>query len=132
MLLLVSIRMPRRSGRSVSAVNSAMVCGFLFSNTWKSSFVRSVTKRPFLSVTVKSMLTRVTSRMMRVLGSSTDLGLLRGRRNRLLRADSGAAQGHGRRKKKAFIWINYNRSIQRAQILGQGGLDFDGWPVSGC
>src|ERR1022692_3412539 len=53
MLLLVSIRMPRRRGRSVSAVNSAMFCGVLFSNTWKSSFTRSVTKRPFLSVTVQ-------------------------------------------------------------------------------
>ena len=67
MLLLVSIRIARRSGRSDSAANSMMVCGFLLSKTSKSSLVRSVTKRPFLSETVNSMLTRETSRVMRVL-----------------------------------------------------------------
>ena len=54
-----------RSGRSVSAVNSRMLCGFLFSAISKSSLSRSVTKRPFLSVTVNSMFTRVTSSVMR-------------------------------------------------------------------
>jgi len=33
MLLLVSIRIARRSGRSVSAANSMMLCGFLLSKT---------------------------------------------------------------------------------------------------
>src|ERR1039457_2646926 len=42
-----------------------MVCGFLFSTTSKSSFARSVTNSPFLSVTVNSMSTRVTSTRIR-------------------------------------------------------------------
>src|ERR1035437_946718 len=68
-LLLVAIRIPRRSGRSLSALNSRMFCGFLLSITSKSSLARLVTKRPLRSVTVYSRLTRVTSTWMRV-GSS--------------------------------------------------------------
>src|ERR1035441_328505 len=48
-----------------------MVCGFLFSTTSKSSFARSVTNRPFLLVTGKSMSTRVTS--TRIRGDSSAL-----------------------------------------------------------
>src|SRR5580698_6485782 len=52
-----------------------MICGFLFSIMSKSVFVRSVMKRPFLSVTVNRMFTRVTSRIIRV-GSSDSLAAL--------------------------------------------------------
>src|SRR5947209_3847602 len=69
MLLLVSIRIARRSGRLVSAVNSRMRWGFLFSLISKSSLVRSVTKRPFLSETVNNKFTRFTSSVIRLAGS---------------------------------------------------------------
>src|SRR4029077_9479490 len=55
---------------------SMMLCDFLLSNTSKSSFVRSVMKRPFLSETVKSMLTRETSRVMRFLSCESAGGVL--------------------------------------------------------
>ena len=73
MLLLVSTRTASRSGRSLSELKSWITCGFLPSMISKSSFVRSVTKRPFLSRTVKSMSTRVTSTVMRD-GSSCSTG----------------------------------------------------------
>src|SRR5271154_2198023 len=75
MLLLVSMRIPRRRGRLVSAVNSEITWGFLFSTISKSSLTRSVTNRPFLSEIVNSRLTRLTSRRM-VLPESASLGLL--------------------------------------------------------
>jgi len=59
----------RRRGRSDSAAKSEMVCRRLPSTISKSFLSRSVMKRPFLSVTVNSRLTRVTSTWMRV-GSS--------------------------------------------------------------
>ncbi|SPF35339.1 hypothetical protein SBA4_1640003 [Candidatus Sulfopaludibacter sp. SbA4] len=70
MLLLVSIRTASRRGRSLSALNSMIGWTRLFSITSKSALLRSVTKRPFLSVTVNSMFTRVTSTMMRLLSSA--------------------------------------------------------------
>ena len=76
-LLLVSTRMARRRGKSVSAVNSMIFCGRLFSSTSKSSFVRSVMNRPRLSVTVSRMLTRVTSRTIRVLSSFSWMVVMR-------------------------------------------------------
>ena len=52
MLLLVSIKIASRSGKSDSAENSKILCGFLLSKTSKSSLFRSVTNRPRLSDTV--------------------------------------------------------------------------------
>ncbi len=75
MLLLVSIRIASRKGRSVSAVNSRICCGFLFSIISKSSLVRSLTKRPFLSVTVYSRFTRVTSTVIRLWSSAEGAAL---------------------------------------------------------
>src|SRR5271170_2199763 len=77
MLLLVSMRTPRRRGKLVSAVNSEITWGFLFSTISKSSLTRSVTNRPFLSEIVNSRLTRLTSRRMVLPESAwSSLGLL--------------------------------------------------------
>ena len=48
MLLLVSTRTARRSGRSDSAVNCWMICGFLFSMTSKSVFAEIGDEAAFL------------------------------------------------------------------------------------
>ena len=75
MLLLVSIRMPMRSGRSVSAVNSRCFAASWLRKSRNRLWSRSVTKRPFLSDTVNSRFTRVTSTVMRDAGSSSGGGL---------------------------------------------------------
>ena len=76
--------------------------------TSKSSLVRSVTKRPFLSVTVNSMLTRVTSTVMRV-GSSAARRAAAGRLGGFCSAARSAAPSSAQAATRArsFICINY-------------------------
>ncbi|SPE26377.1 exported hypothetical protein [Acidobacteriia bacterium SbA2] len=66
MLLLVSINIPMRRGRSVSRLKKRTSWGLPSSKILKSSLVRSVTSRFFLSVTVASIWTNSTRTWMRL------------------------------------------------------------------
>jgi hypothetical protein len=103
MLLLVSIRMPRRRGRSVSAVNSAMVLRLLVFEHLEVVLRQVGDEAALLVGDREEHVDAGDVQNNAGTGIVDDLGrLLRGRRNRLLRPDSGAAHGHGRREKEGF------------------------------
>src|ERR1022692_4218253 len=102
MLLLVSIRMPRRRGRSVSAVNSAMFWGRLVLEHLEVVLHQVGDEAALLVGDREEHVDAGDVQNDAGSGVVDDLGLLRGRRNRLLRADGGAARGHGRRENESF------------------------------